>query len=93
MGLNFHSIQTLLVICSKCRTFHKALVEHSPWAFDEAVKNEKGIDTRSSPSPARYQLKLEVLIYCEPRKEGEWEARRPEGKRIFSNDQFLLLFV
>ena len=59
---NNASISLVLVICSKCRTFHKALVEHSPWAFDEAVKNEKSIDTRSSPSPARYQLKLEVLI-------------------------------
>ena len=59
---NNASISLILVICSKCRTFHKALVEHSPWALDEAVKNEKSIDTRSSPPPARYQLNLEVLI-------------------------------
>ena len=67
---NDASFSLILVICSKCRTFHQALVEHSPWAFDGAVKNEKSIDTRSSPPPARYQLNLKVLIIVNTEGEG-----------------------
>ena len=64
------SISLILVICSKCRTFHKALVEQSPWAFDEAVKNEKSIDTTSSPPPTRYQLNVNVLIIVNTKGDG-----------------------